>query len=146
MYVVPCWPTHGLSTRVHDEVRSVAERLYRPMLVAAKTLPWPSKVNRPMRWLNSSSPPTPVYESELVFASPVPTHSERSAGLTASAPVESVGASSVSGVHEEPPSVVFQTPPSAAPMYSVAPSVASAVTRPLTSPAPPPELDQTGSR
>jgi len=54
----------------------------------------------------------PAYESEFVFASPVPTHRPWFES-TSSAPVESVGASSVSGVQPLPS--FFQTPPSAAP-------------------------------
>jgi len=85
----------------------------------------------------------PAYESELVFASPVPTHSPW-LGSTRSAPVESVGASSVSDIQPLPS--FFQTPPSAAPTYSVEPSAASAVARPATSRAPPPEFENTASR
>src|SRR5438552_2409279 len=51
----------------------------------------------------------PAYESPLVFASPVPTQRPW-LGSTASAPTESVGASSVRGVHVLPEN--FQTPPS----------------------------------
>src|SRR5919109_5131759 len=114
---------------------------------------------RPIVWLSSSLPPTrenvappspeyrtpmPAYESELVFASPVPTQRPW-LGSTRSAPIESVGESSVSGCHAPLPTF-FQTPPSAAPAYSVEPSSASAVIRPPTCCAPPPEFDQTGSR
>ncbi len=78
-----------------------------------------------------------------MLASPVPTHRPWW-GSTANAPVESVGASSVRGVHVPPES--FHTPPSAEPAYNVLPSAASAVVRPPTTPAPPPELLQFGSR
>src|SRR5262245_57905354 len=112
MYVVLCCPTHGLSRSVHGDVKSLARRLYRPRLVDRNTFPTPSNTIRDTRWLSSSVPPTranvcppsaerstpiPAYESELVLASPVPTQSEWSAGFTARAPVDSVGASSVSG-------------------------------------------------
>src|SRR5579859_377338 len=131
------------------------------MLVARYTLPWPSKASRVTSALFSSSPPTrvnvlppsperstpmPAYESELVFASPVPTHRASSAGLTWRAPMDRVGASSSRGSHDVPPSVDFHTPPSAAPRYRVVPSAASAVARPLTRPEPPPELEKVGSR
>src|SRR5215208_1311990 len=105
MYVVSCSPTHGLSTSCQGDVKLLADRRYRPLLVAAYTLPAPSNTSRPTRWFSSSVPPTrwnvappsaerripvPAYESELVLASPVPTHSDPSAGLSATAPIDSV--------------------------------------------------------
>src|SRR5437868_15457092 len=90
--------------------------------------------------------PTPAYESELVFPSPVPTQTEWSAGSTATAPIERLGWESKTGAKCWPASVDLHTPPSAAPAQTVRPSTASAVMRPVTRPEPPPELDQLGSR
>src|SRR5207245_2454493 len=54
--------------------------------------------------------------------------------LTASAPIARVGWASKRVAQVWPPSVLFQTPPSAAPAYTVAPPAASAVTRPALGP------------
>src|SRR5689334_21108288 len=89
--------------------------------------------------------PKPLKFSNAVFASPSPTHTEPSAGLVASAPIESRGRPVDHEVQCPPPSVDFQTPPSAAPAKIAPPAAVSAVMRPVTSPYPEPKSLQTGS-
>ena len=81
-----------------------------------------------------------------MLASPVPTQTEPSAGLTASAPIDRLGMKSKMACHVRPWSVERHTPPSAAPAYQE-PSGActSAVVRPPTREKPAPMLDQNGS-
>src|SRR5262249_60244764 len=71
---------------------------------------------------------------------------EWSAGFTAIAPMDRLFCWVKTGFQRAPPSVDRHTPPSAAPANTALPFTASAAIRPLTSPAPPPELDQNGSR
>ena len=60
--------------------------------------------------------PEPQYESPLVLASPVPTKIVECAfGATVIEPIEVVARWSPIGFQWAPPSVVFHTPPSAAP-------------------------------
>ena len=80
-----------------------------------------------------------------MFASPVPTHSEPSAGSTASAPIDRVGIESNIGVQVVPWLRERQTPPSAVPANQVPSGAVSAVARPPTMQKPAPTLDQNGS-
>ena len=81
-----------------------------------------------------------------MLASPVPTQSEPSTGSTASAPIDSVGIESKTGVQCWPWSVDRHTPPSAAPANQSPSRVAArAVIRPPTREKPAPTLDQNGS-
>ncbi len=61
--------------------------------------------------------PSPITSlSRIAQASPVPAHTMLgSDGATASAPIAATGMLSDTGVQWPPPSVVFQTPPDAAP-------------------------------
>ena len=82
-------------------------------------------------------------------ASPVPTYSVSGCPVAiAIAPIAWVSSSSPIEAQVAPPSVVFQIPPSAAPMYTVSSccgSTATAVTRPASMPHPAPKLFTTGS-
>ncbi len=84
-----------------------------------------------------------------MLASPVPTYSVLGRRVaTAIAPIAWVSSSSPIEAQVAPPSVVFQIPPSAAPMYTVSSSRGStvtAVTRPASMPHPAPKLFTTGS-
>ena len=60
--------------------------------------------------------PLPVTTSLRGFASPVPTHTRFGLdGASAMAPIDAVGCFSNTAFHVAPPSVVFHTPPAAAP-------------------------------
>ena len=61
--------------------------------------------------------PSPMTSlSRMAHASPVPAQTTlASDGATASAPMAATGMESETGVHRMPPSVVFHTPPDAAP-------------------------------
>ncbi len=80
------------------------------------------------------------------MASPVPTHSDPSAGSMASEPMDRLGMASNTAFQCRPWSVDRHTPPSAVPANQV-PSrvVVRAVVRPPTSEKPAPTLDQNGS-
>src|SRR5205807_1376746 len=96
----------------------------RPRLVAAKTCPLPSNVMVKTSELGieptavhecpasvDRKTPWPAYPSKLELASPVPTQTEWSAGLTAIAPIARVGMASKSGTQLCPPLTDRHTPP-----------------------------------
>src|SRR5581483_6751380 len=74
--------------------------------------------------------PSPITSlSRIAHASPVPAHTTlASDGATASAPIAATGIESDTGFHRMPPSVVFHTPPDAAPAYYVKGSPATPAT------------------
>src|SRR6266536_2509877 len=100
--------------------------------------------------------PSPIETEFRVHDSPVPTHTVSWCdGSTASAPIDCTDCLSNTGLNVVPPSSDFQTPPDAAPAYTIvlprSTNAATADTRPLISAepmlrAPIPEMTPASSR